>query len=85
MFYIDTLFAKEKSIVGNKCAQIFADGEFVQIIPMRYKLESGTTLYRINRDVRVANEIFMENAPKKTSYRKNAEIGKTGNNVSPNH
>ena len=35
----------------NTCAQIFTDGEFVQIIPMRYKSEAGTTLDRINQDV----------------------------------
>ena len=34
-FYTDTLFAKDKYIVNNTCAQIFADGEFVHIIPMR--------------------------------------------------
>ena len=39
-----------------------------QIIFMRYKSESGTTLDRINRDVGVANEIFLENAPNKTCY-----------------
>ena len=27
-FYKDTLFAKNKSIVGNTCAQIFTNGEF---------------------------------------------------------
>ena len=32
--YIDTLFAKVKSIVGITCAQIFTDGEFVQMFPM---------------------------------------------------
>ena len=67
-FYTDTLFAKDKYIVGNACAQIFTDGEFVQIIPMRYKSEAGTTLDRINRDFGVANEIFMDNAPKQTGY-----------------
>ena len=36
------------------------------------KSEAGTTLDRINRDVGVANEIFMENAPGKTGY--NTEI-----------
>ena len=30
IFYTDTLFSKEKSIVGNKCAQIFTNGEFEQ-------------------------------------------------------
>ena len=41
-FYIDTLFVKHKSIVGYTCAQIFTDGEFVKIIPMRSKSEAGT-------------------------------------------
>ena len=34
-FYTDMLFSKDKSIVGNTCAQIFTDGGFVQIFPMR--------------------------------------------------
>ena len=63
VFYTYTLFVKYKSIVGNTCAQIFTDGGFVQIIPMRSKSEAGTILDRINRDVRVANEIFMDNTP----------------------
>ena len=36
------------------------------------KSEAGTTLDRINRDLGVANKIFMENAPSKTGY--NTEI-----------
>ena len=67
-FYIDMLFSKDKSIVGNTCSQIFTDGEFVQIIPMRYKSEAGTTLDGRNRDVGVTNEIFIDNAPEKTGY-----------------
>ena len=39
-------------------------GEFVQIIPMRYKSEAGTTLDRINHDVGDAKTIFMDNTPK---------------------
>ena len=70
IFYTDTLFSKDKSIVRNTCAQIFTDGEFVQIIPMRSKSEAVTTVYRINWDVGVAKTIFMENAPKKTGYNK---------------
>ena len=51
IFFIDTLFAKDKSTVENKCAQIFIDGVFVQIIPMKYKSEASTTLDRINQNV----------------------------------
>ena len=36
-FYTDTLFAKENSIVGNKCSQIFTYGGFLQANAMRYK------------------------------------------------
>ena len=43
IFYTYKLFAKDKSIVGNTCAQIFTDGYFFQIIPMITKPESGTT------------------------------------------
>ena len=68
IFYTDTLFAKDKSIFGNTCAQIFTDEEFVKIIPMRSKSETGTELDRINRDVRVENEIFMDNSPYQTDY-----------------
>ena len=35
---------------------------------MIYKSEAGTILDRINWDVGVENEIFMDNAPKQTSY-----------------
>ena len=55
-FYTDTIFAKEKSIVGNTCTQIFTDGDFFQIISMRFKSEAVTKLYRINRDVGVSKK-----------------------------
>ena len=35
-----------------------------------YKSEAGTTLDRIKRDVGVANEIFIDNAPDHTRYNK---------------
>ena len=72
--YTNTIFAKDKSIFGNTCAQIFTDGEFVQIIFMISKSEAGTTLERINWDVGVTKEIFMDNAPNQTGN--NTEIQK---------
>ena len=39
---------------------------------MRSKSEAGTPLDRINWDVGVTSEIFMENAPEQTGY--NTEI-----------
>ena len=69
-FYTDTLFTKDKSIVGNTCAQIFTDWGFIQIIPIRSKSEGGTKIDSINRDVGIVNEIFLENAPEQTVYNK---------------
>ena len=33
-FYTDTLFSKDKSIVGNTCTQIFTDENFISITSM---------------------------------------------------
>ena len=41
---------------------------------MRSKSESGTTLYRINREIWVADKIFMENAPDQTGYNTEMQI-----------
>ena len=65
---MDTLFEKNKSIVGNTCAQIFTDGDFVQIIPMRSRSEAGTKSDRINQYIGVETEIFVDNAPGQTGY-----------------
>ena len=37
---------------------------------MRSKSEAGTTLDRINRDIGVANNIFMDNATRHNGYNK---------------
>ena len=73
-FYTDTLFSKEKSTVGNTCAQIFKDGEFVQTIPMRSKSETVTKVDRINREFGVENEILMDNSPGQTGYNTEMQI-----------
>ena len=51
------------------CSDLYQSGNF-QIILMISKSEAGTTLDRIKRDVGVANEIFIDNAPDHTSYNK---------------
>ena len=43
---------------------------------MKSKSEAGTTLDRINWDVRVSKEIFIDNAPEHTGY--NTEIQRVG-------
>ena len=52
---------------------------------MSSKSEAGMTLYRINRDIGVANTIFMVNSHGQTGYKKNAESDKKGRNERPHH
>ena len=66
IYYTYTLFGNDKPIVRNTCAHIFTDGVFFQTIPMIYKSEAGTKLYRINWDIVVAKKIFMGNSLKQT-------------------
>ena len=63
-FFTDTAFAKEASILGNTCAQIFTDGDgFVMAIPMKSKAEAGEKLHVFCKDVGIPNELHMDNAP----------------------
>ena len=51
-WYTDTLFAKEKSLLGNTCAQIFTDGEgFTYVHPMKSKSQAGEALNKATMDV----------------------------------
>ena len=66
-WYTDTLFSQDKSVVGNKCAQMFTDGEgFAYVHPMRSKSEAGEALQRVAMDVGVPNTIINDGAPEET-------------------
>ncbi len=66
-WYTDTLFAKEKSITGNTCAQLFTDGEgFVYTHPMRSKAQAGEALSKVTKDVGVPNIIISDGAKEET-------------------
>ena len=63
-WYTDTLFAKEKSLLGNTCAQIYTDGKgFTHVYPMERKSEAGDTLQAVSRDIGIPNTIISDNAP----------------------
>ena len=43
-FHMDTLFSKTTSLSGNKCAQVFTDGQFTTVFPMTTKAHAGQSL-----------------------------------------
>ena len=66
-FYTDTAFAKEVSMVGNNCAQIFTYGQgFVIAFPMKSKEDAGDSLQKLCRDVGVPIELHSDNANEMT-------------------
>ena len=45
-FFTDTLFSKTLSLSGNKCAQVFTDGQFSTVYPLESKAHVGRALAR---------------------------------------
>ena len=57
--YRDALFSKQKSIMGNTCAQIFTDREgFAYVQPMQSKSQAGEALNVVTRDSGVLNTLI---------------------------
>ena len=64
---MDTLFANQKYIIGNTCAQIFTDGEvFVFVHLMQSKIQAGEDFNVVTRDVVVLNTLISDNAGEQT-------------------
>ena len=57
-FYFGTLFGKDTSVQGNKCAHIhtYRDG-FVYVLPMRSKSGAVDSLVDVVKDISITNEI----------------------------
>ena len=67
-WYTDTLFAKDKSLTGNTCAQLYTGGnEFAHVYPIGSKSEAGDTLQQISKDIGIPNTIISDNSPEQTS------------------
>ena len=55
-WYTYTLFSKQKSTIGNTCAQMFTDGKgFTYAHPMKSKVQAGDALQKVTIDVGVPN------------------------------
>ena len=66
-WYTDTLFSKQKSVVGNTCAQLFTDGKgFTYVHPMTSKKYAGEALHKVTIDVGVPNTLISDGAGEQT-------------------
>jgi hypothetical protein len=63
---MDTLFSKEKSIIGNVCIQVITNGHFTQVYPMPSKASKNIAqaLREFINDVGVPDELVCDLATK---------------------
>lgn len=62
-FYSDTMFAKQASLGGHKCAQVFTSAEgFSLFYPMHSKAEAGSALGQAIHDAGVMDDLVTDNA-----------------------
>ena len=66
-FYLDTMFASKRSILGNTCAQIFVnDVGFSKFILMKEKLTAGNSLDELFQDIGVPTSLNNDGAKEMT-------------------
>ena len=62
-WYTDTLFSKVISLQGNICAQVFTNGNFTSIHPLRSKANVGMALTEFSDDVGIPDSLLSDGAP----------------------
>jgi hypothetical protein len=62
--YTDTMFAKQKSLRQNTCAQVYVTTfHWTKIFPMKLKSDAHQTLDKLHKEVGVFETIVPDNAP----------------------
>ena len=65
-FYTDTLFSRTTSLAGNKCAQVFTDGQFTAVYPLTSKADVGQSLAKFIDEVGVPDGLTADLAGEQT-------------------
>jgi hypothetical protein len=65
-FYTDTLFSKVQSLSGNKCAQVFTNGEYTALYPAVSKSSAGIALGHFTDDVGIPDSLTADQAGETT-------------------
>ena len=55
-----------KSLKGNKCAQVYTDGNFTAIYPMITRAQAGDTLHELSSDVGIPDKLICDLAGEHT-------------------
>jgi hypothetical protein len=61
-WYLDTLIAKVKSLLGNKCANDFTNGKYTKVVPMASQKEAAELLIDFTDDVGILETLATDGA-----------------------
>jgi hypothetical protein len=56
------MIAKVKSLLGNKCANVFTNGKFTKVVPMTSRKEAAKSLIDFTDDVGIPEMLMMDGA-----------------------
>jgi hypothetical protein len=59
---LDTLIAKVKSLLGNKCANVFTNGKYTKVVPMTSQKEAAESLIDFTDDVGIPETLVTDDA-----------------------
>jgi hypothetical protein len=62
MWFLDTMIAKVKSLLGNKCANVFTNGKFTKVVPMTSHKEAAKSLIDFTDDVGIPEMLMTDGA-----------------------
>jgi hypothetical protein len=60
MWFLDTMIAKVKSLLGNKCANVFTNGKFTKVVPMTSHKEAAESLIDFTDHVGIPEMLMMD-------------------------
>jgi hypothetical protein len=62
MWFLDTLIAKVKLFLGNKCANVFMNGKFTKVVLMASHADAGELLIDFMDDVGIPEMLMTDGA-----------------------
>jgi hypothetical protein len=60
MWYLGSLIAKVKLLLGNKCANVFANGKFTKVVPMTSQKEAAESLIDFTDDIGIPETLVTD-------------------------
>jgi hypothetical protein len=61
-WYLDTLIAKAKLLLGNKCANMFTNGKYTKVVPLANQKEAAESLIDFTDDVGIPETLVTDGA-----------------------